>query len=66
MTQPTQEQMFYQAQRRAADTNDGFLYLVSHGLTRSYLERNIARRPSLCARFANWLARLPETRENGS
>jgi hypothetical protein len=59
--QPTQEQLFYQAHRKSADTNDAFLFLVKEGITRSELQRNIERRPNLWGRFSNWLSVLPET-----
>lgn len=55
----TQEQMFYQAQRRVADANETFLELVTAGLTREELQRNIERRPALWSRYANWLTVLP-------
>jgi hypothetical protein len=55
MNTPTQAQMYYAAERRAAEANLTFLELVKGGLTRSELERNIARRPALWGRFSNWL-----------
>jgi hypothetical protein len=53
--------MFYQAQRRAADTNETFLELVKDGLTREELQRNIERRPALWSRFETWLTTLPSS-----
>lgn len=56
---PTQMQIFYQEQRKIAETNQLFLDMVNDGLTREELQRNIDRRPSLWGRFANWLPKLP-------
>ncbi|MBC8737147.1 hypothetical protein F6X40_10040 [Paraburkholderia sp. UCT31] len=53
--------MFYQEQRKIADGNATFLDLVRDGMTREELATNIARRPSLWGRFANWLEVLPST-----
>lgn len=61
MSRPTQAQMYYQAERDAATVNQDFLFLVANGMTRKDLERNIARRPSLWARFAGWLPKLPSS-----
>lgn len=58
---PTQEQMFYQAHRQISDANETFLELVADGLTREELQRNIERRPSLWARYSNWLEKLPSS-----
>ena len=55
----TQAQMYYAAERRSADLNQQFLWLVSDGMTRSELARCIARRPSLWGRFSGWLEVLP-------
>jgi len=55
-----QAQMFYQAERNAADVNATFLELVKDGMTRQELARNIERRPALWGRFSNWLGVLPE------
>lgn len=60
---PSQTQMFYRASRQTSEVNQLFLDLVEDGLTRSELERNIARRPQLWGRFSSWLDKLPETRE---
>jgi len=59
--QPTQEQMFYQEQRKLADSNTTFLDLVNDGMTREELARNIERRPSLWSRFSTWLDVLPSS-----
>ena len=55
----TQKQMFYREQRRIADANNAFLFLVEHGLTSKELEKNIQRRPEVWSRFSNWLEKLP-------
>lgn len=55
----TQTQLFWAAHRRVSDENEQFLNLVENGLTRADLEANIKRRPSLWARFSNWLDKLP-------
>ena len=57
--QMTQYQHFYAAQRRIADANNAFLFLVEHGLTSKELEQNIQRRPEVWSRFKNWLDKLP-------
>lgn len=56
---PTQVQMYYAAERQAAEVNLQFLEFVKDGLTREELQTNIDRRPALWGRFANWLDRLP-------
>ncbi len=56
---PTQEQRYYQAERRSARLNLAFLELVRDGLTREELQRNIARRPTLWGRFEGFLDKLP-------
>lgn len=58
-TKPTQVQMFYMACRHNATINEDFLFLVANGMTQEELVRNIERRPSLWARFANWVPKLP-------
>ena len=55
----TQQQMFYQEQRKIAEANETFLELFNDGMTREELARNIERRPSLWGRYANWLDILP-------
>lgn len=55
----TQVQMFYQAQRNIAETNETFLELVKDGMTREELARNIERRPKLWSRFSAFLEQLP-------
>lgn len=57
--QQTQEQMFYAAERRAAETNQQFLELVADGMTREELQHCIERRPALWRRFDGWLDKLP-------
>ena len=57
-----QVQMYYAAERRAAERDGTFLELVNHPtnpLTREDLEANIRRRPELWSRYAGWLDSLP-------
>lgn len=59
---PSQEQMFYAAEKRSADLNSAFLELVGHPtnpITRSDLATLIKRRPERYARFAGFLDKLP-------
>lgn len=58
---PTQQQVFYQAQRNLADVNLTFMDLVREGMTREELARNIERRPSLWERYAGFLDVLPSS-----
>lgn len=55
----TQMQIFWAEHRKISDANDTFLDLVKGGMTRAELEKNIAKRPGLWARFSNWLDKLP-------
>ena len=59
----TQREMFYEAHKRLAAANEMFLEFVQGGMTRQELERLIHRRPSLWARFSNWLDVLPSAGE---
>lgn len=59
---PTQAQMYYAAERKAADRDIAFLELVGHPtnpLTREDLAANIKRRPALWLRYAGFLDNLP-------
>lgn len=58
---PTQVQMYYAAERSAAEVNRQFLEFVKDGLTREELQTNINRRPALWGRFSNWLDKLPSS-----
>ena len=58
----TQQSMYYDAVAKSARANETFLVLVQSGMTRSDLELNMARRPSLWSRYANWLDKLPVSR----
>lgn len=58
---PTQQQVFYQAQRDLADANLTFMDLVREGMTREELASNIERRPSLWERYAWFLDVLPSS-----
>jgi len=53
-----QVQMYYNAERKSAELNQVFLFLVKDGMTRQELETNINRRPALWGRFSNWLSVL--------
>jgi len=55
----TQTRLYYEAQKRSADANETFLYMVEHGLTKDDLEKAIKRRPELWSRFYIWLDKLP-------
>lgn len=57
-----QQSMYHHSVAHSARANETFLYLVKSGMTRRDLELNIERRPSLWARYANWLDKLPESR----
>jgi hypothetical protein len=54
-----QYDMYYKAERRAAELNLLFLDFVKDGLTREELAKNIERRPALWGRFSSWLNKLP-------
>lgn len=58
---PSQEQMYYAAERSSAEVNLQFLEFVKDGLTREELQTNIDRRPSLWGRFSTWLEKLPSS-----
>lgn len=58
----TQHQLFEQARRDLAATNEQFMDLVNHPtnpMTREDLTANIARRPALWGRYAGFLKTLP-------
>lgn len=56
---PTQEQLYWNAERRAGVINETFLDAVRDGLTRRELVSLIAKRPMIWERFSNWLDKLP-------
>ena len=56
---PTQKQMFYRTHQAIADCNALFMEMVRDGMTRSDLEKLIARRPGLWGRFSGFLNTLP-------
>ena len=60
----SQEQLFRDAQNRSAGVDHLFLDLVSDGLTREELQKNIDRRPELWGRFSNWLEQLPSKEDD--
>jgi hypothetical protein len=55
----TQNQIFYQEQRKLGEVNATFDEIVKQGLTRNELAKLIKKRPALWSRFANWLKVLP-------
>jgi hypothetical protein len=59
----TQHNMYYAAERSAAEVSLQFLEFVKDGMTREELERNIERRPALWGRFSAWLDKLPSKRD---
>lgn len=59
---PSQHQLFYAANHQSARMSETFLVLVKSGMTRRELKACIEKRPSLWARFENWLQKLPEQR----
>ena len=61
MSNTTQLQMFYAEQRKIAEANETFLFMVKEGMTREELAKCIERRPALWQRFENWLDKLPST-----
>lgn len=58
MAFPSQYQHYWSSQRKIADVNETFLFLVANGLTREDLAANIKRRPALWGRFEHWLDKL--------
>ena len=56
-----QVKMYYNTERKSAQLNQAFLFLVKDGMTRQELETNINRRPALWSRFSNWLSVLPNS-----
>ena len=62
LTMQTQAQMYYAAERRAAERDQLFMELVQHPtnpLTREDLVANIQRRPALWERYSGFMDRLP-------
>lgn len=57
----TQHNMYYAAERAAAEVSLQFLEFVKDGMTREELARNIERRPALWGRFSMWLDKLPSS-----
>jgi hypothetical protein len=55
-SQPTQAQMYYQAQRKQADGDNLFMEMVKDGsMTKGSLRKLIERRPETWGRYSNWL-----------
>jgi len=61
MTDMKSQLEIYRAVRQVAECDMLFLKFVSDGLTREELETNIKRRPSIWARYATWIDKLPTT-----
>lgn len=55
----SQIQIFNEEQKKIGETNAVFMALVSDGLTREELARNIGRRPTLWGRYAGFMEQLP-------
>ena len=59
---PTQEQMFYQAQRNIADLNEGVMDMIRNGeITNADLAALIKKRPATYGRFDGFLGKLPDS-----
>jgi hypothetical protein len=58
----TQHRMFYEASDKYARACELFSDMVKDGMTKSELQRLIAKRPSLWGKFSQWLDILPEGR----
>jgi hypothetical protein len=56
----TQQQMFYESANNFARSCELFSDMVKDGLTKSELQRLIAKRPSSWGKFSHWLDILPE------
>ena len=54
-------QMYYAAERRAADANATFMFLLREVITREELAQNIERRPMTWDRFSGYLDKLPSS-----
>jgi hypothetical protein len=54
----TQLQHYYTEQKKIADTNKTFLFLIKEGMTRLELKKLIEKRPATWARYKNWLPKL--------
>lgn len=59
----SQKQMFYEAHRVVADTNNEFMEAVRNGLTREELQSQITWNPDGWKRFENWLDKLPSEKD---
>ena len=59
---PTQEQMFYQAQRNIADGNNLMMRMIRNGeITNAALAALIKKRPATYSRFEGFLGKLPDS-----
>ena len=57
---PSQRDMFYRAGRQRSEADETFLHMVKTGLTASELEKLIAKRPSVWAKYRDWIRILPK------
>lgn len=63
MKKPTQEQMYYAAEKRSADLNNAMMELIKdkdNPLTNADLQALIDRRPEVYGRFSGFLGKLPD------
>jgi hypothetical protein len=51
----TQEQMFYESQKKSSEKHKLFLELVKDGMTKKELEANIAKNPAVWECYSRWL-----------
>jgi hypothetical protein len=58
--------VYYENVRKQSGADQTFLHLVQTGMTKRDLKRLIERRPSLWARYENWMNKLPDTRPPAS
>lgn len=56
----TQAQMYYQAQKQAAECDQVFIDMMKgpNPITKAELQRNIEKRPALWKRYESWLDKL--------
>lgn len=63
MKQPTQEQMYYAAEKRSADLNNAMMEAMTdphNPLTNADLQALIDKRPEVYGRFSGFLGKLPD------
>lgn len=65
-TTPGQYRMCYSAQKRIADANEVFLFMVNckeNPLDRETLQKLVERYPERWGRFKNWIPKLKSRKE---